>query len=141
MYEKNYIWEQNTNMLFDLHLSGDGANDVNMIRAADIGVGISGQEGMQVWKKQNSNLQPLRLRSGAATSETLLRSAGGHGEWLCHTSLQAPEEAAAGSRPLVLQPPGQHDHLLLLQERGEWSLGASRRCALDLSRLTPAGAV
>lgn len=36
------------NMLFDLHLSGDGANDVNMIRAADIGVGISGQEGMQV---------------------------------------------------------------------------------------------
>lgn len=28
---------------------GDGANDVNMIQAADIGVGISGQEGMQVW--------------------------------------------------------------------------------------------
>uniref|UniRef100_A0AAY4BBK9 Phospholipid-transporting ATPase n=1 Tax=Denticeps clupeoides TaxID=299321 RepID=A0AAY4BBK9_9TELE len=26
---------------------GDGANDVNMIRAADVGVGISGQEGMQ----------------------------------------------------------------------------------------------
>ncbi|XP_034546675.1 probable phospholipid-transporting ATPase VB [Notolabrus celidotus] len=26
---------------------GDGANDVNMIQAADIGVGISGQEGMQ----------------------------------------------------------------------------------------------
>lgn len=36
------------NMLFDLRLSGDGANDVNMIQAADIGVGISGQEGMQV---------------------------------------------------------------------------------------------
>lgn len=29
--------------------SGDGANDVNMIQAADIGIGISGQEGMQVW--------------------------------------------------------------------------------------------
>lgn len=28
--------------------SGDGANDVNMIQAADIGIGISGQEGMQV---------------------------------------------------------------------------------------------
>ncbi|XP_043089144.1 phospholipid-transporting ATPase VB isoform X2 [Puntigrus tetrazona] len=26
---------------------GDGANDVNMIRAADVGVGVSGQEGMQ----------------------------------------------------------------------------------------------
>lgn len=31
--------------------SGDGANDVNMIQAADIGIGISGQEGMQVWTK------------------------------------------------------------------------------------------
>lgn len=28
--------------------TGDGANDVNMIQAADVGVGISGQEGMQV---------------------------------------------------------------------------------------------
>ncbi|TTD03349.1 putative phospholipid-transporting ATPase VB [Bagarius yarrelli] len=28
---------------------GDGANDVNMIQAADVGVGISGQEGMQAY--------------------------------------------------------------------------------------------
>lgn len=27
---------------------GDGANDVSMIQCADVGVGISGQEGMQV---------------------------------------------------------------------------------------------
>lgn len=26
---------------------GDGANDVSMIQAADVGVGISGEEGMQ----------------------------------------------------------------------------------------------
>lgn len=39
-------------ILSDLHLSGDGANDVNMIQAADIGVGISGQEGMQVCKSK-----------------------------------------------------------------------------------------
>jgi phospholipid-translocating ATPase len=26
---------------------GDGANDVSMIQMADVGVGISGQEGMQ----------------------------------------------------------------------------------------------
>lgn len=26
---------------------GDGANDVSMIQCADVGVGISGQEGMQ----------------------------------------------------------------------------------------------
>lgn len=31
-----------------ISLSGDGANDVSMIQAADIGIGISGQEGMQV---------------------------------------------------------------------------------------------
>lgn len=29
-------------------LTGDGANDVNMIQAADVGIGVSGQEGMQV---------------------------------------------------------------------------------------------
>lgn len=29
---------------------GDGANDVGMIQEADIGVGISGVEGMQVLK-------------------------------------------------------------------------------------------
>lgn len=29
-------------------ISGDGANDVSMIQVADVGVGISGQEGMQV---------------------------------------------------------------------------------------------
>ena len=33
---------------FCLSLSGDGANDVSMIQVADVGVGISGQEGMQV---------------------------------------------------------------------------------------------
>lgn len=29
-------------------VSGDGANDVSMIQVADVGIGISGQEGMQV---------------------------------------------------------------------------------------------
>ena len=29
-------------------LPGDGANDVSMIQVADVGIGISGQEGMQV---------------------------------------------------------------------------------------------
>lgn len=32
---------------------GDGANDVGMIQSADIGVGISGMEGMQVRKNVN----------------------------------------------------------------------------------------
>lgn len=30
---------------------GDGANDVSMIQVADVGVGLSGQEGMQVKTK------------------------------------------------------------------------------------------
>ena len=29
---------------------GDGANDVGMLQEADIGIGISGAEGMQAWK-------------------------------------------------------------------------------------------
>ena len=29
---------------------GDGANDVAMIQTADVGIGISGQEGMQVYR-------------------------------------------------------------------------------------------
>ena len=34
---------------------GDGANDVGMIQEADIGVGISGVEGMQVRNPQTAN--------------------------------------------------------------------------------------
>ena len=33
---------------------GDGANDVGMLQEADIGVGISGAEGMQVLKKADN---------------------------------------------------------------------------------------
>lgn len=33
-------------------ISGDGANDVSMIQVADVGIGISGQEGMQVLTKK-----------------------------------------------------------------------------------------
>lgn len=32
---------------FNWYIAGDGANDVSMIQTADVGVGISGQEGMQ----------------------------------------------------------------------------------------------
>ncbi|KAK2116985.1 putative phospholipid-transporting ATPase VB [Saguinus oedipus] len=37
-------WDRATKFL---GLASDGANDVSMIQAADIGIGISGQEGMQ----------------------------------------------------------------------------------------------
>lgn len=35
---------------------GDGANDVGMLQEADIGIGISGVEGMQVNLKQISTV-------------------------------------------------------------------------------------
>lgn len=37
---------------------GDGANDVSMIQVADVGVGISGQEGMQVKTDQACSICP-----------------------------------------------------------------------------------
>ncbi len=39
---------------------GDGANDVGMIQKAHIGVGISGQEGMQVggWRSRHTCIPP-----------------------------------------------------------------------------------
>lgn len=37
---------------------GDGANDVSMIQVADVGVGISGQEGMQVKTNQDCPMCP-----------------------------------------------------------------------------------
>ena len=49
---------------------GDGANDVSMIRAARVGVGIAGQEGMQAVRSSDfavqrfSDLEPLLLGHG-----------------------------------------------------------------------------
>lgn len=40
-------------------MTGDGANDVSMIQVADIGVGISGQEGMQVSEKVDRRLDMI----------------------------------------------------------------------------------
>ena len=40
---------------------GDGANDVSMIKAADIGVGISGQEGMQAVLASDYSIAQFRL--------------------------------------------------------------------------------
>lgn len=49
----------------ELHLNtlaiGDGANDVSMIQMADIGVGISGQEGMQAVMASDFTLSKFRF--------------------------------------------------------------------------------
>jgi P-type E1-E2 ATPase len=41
---------------------GDGANDVGMIQEADIGVGISGVEGMQVYLLRSQTLISVWIR-------------------------------------------------------------------------------
>ncbi|XP_055381993.1 phospholipid-transporting ATPase VA isoform X2 [Condylostylus longicornis] len=56
---------------------GDGANDVSMIQMADVGVGISGQEGMQAVMASDFSLARFRLL------ERLLLS---HGYW-CYDRL------------------------------------------------------
>lgn len=43
-----YLHTSTHTVLPVLLFPGDGANDVSMIQVADVGVGISGQEGMQV---------------------------------------------------------------------------------------------
>lgn len=43
--------------------SGDGANDVSMIQVADVGVGISGQEGMQVMTSTSILTPPTKTPS------------------------------------------------------------------------------
>uniref|UniRef100_A0A3B4TMJ1 P-type phospholipid transporter n=1 Tax=Seriola dumerili TaxID=41447 RepID=A0A3B4TMJ1_SERDU len=60
-------------------LAVDGANDVNMIQAADIGIGISGQEGMQLQAVMASDFAIPRFKH---LKKLLLV----HGHW-CHTRL------------------------------------------------------
>lgn len=40
---------------------GDGANDVGMIQAADVGVGISGKEGLQAARSSDYSIAQFRF--------------------------------------------------------------------------------
>jgi P-type E1-E2 ATPase len=57
---------------------GDGANDVSMIQAADVGVGISGEEGLQAVNSSDYAIAQVCLayagRSCHALSLTVGRS-------------------------------------------------------------------
>ena len=90
---------------------GDGANDVSMIKTAHIGVGISGQEGMQViyniitadYLAKKTGLNGIHI-SGRACVRLQY----------CPVSLLGT--AFTCSRPLVLLADGQVFTLLFLQE-------------------------
>lgn len=90
---------------------GDGANDVSMIQTADVGVGISGQEGMQAVR-----VAQRHPRRSAVAAHSCAPGAG-HGERLCHCTVSISRATAPRARPLVVSPPGRHGFVLLLQER------------------------
>lgn len=62
MYTASCSEEQFISFSFCTLISGDGANDVSMIQVADVGVGISGQEGMQV--RRNLGWMKVRQSEG-----------------------------------------------------------------------------
>ena len=97
---------------------GDGANDVSMIKAADIGVGISGQEGMQAVLASDYSIAQFRsvqlltrqLQSSICLTFVQFRMS----LWI-HAAirvnalitdnvynLQVPGAASAGARPVVV---------------------------------------
>ena len=86
---------------------GDGANDVSMIKTAHIGVGISGQEGMQVRILQ---IHPTK------TLFKMKCNPGGVGGGLQHRPVPLLGATAPGPRTLVLPSHGQVPPLLFLQE-------------------------
>lgn len=75
-------------------LSGDGANDVSMIQAADIGIGISGQEGMQV-------LFPLTVLVSSLLSLVTVGELG-------HSSQNALTLQPASITSFLLPSPSEH---------------------------------
>lgn len=92
---------------------GDGANDVSMIKTAHIGVGISGQEGMQV-------LFVIKCIDDAhfccCCNGDYCDCLGRLGVRLQHCPISVSRTFAARSRTLVLPSHGQISALLLLQE-------------------------
>ena len=94
---------------------GDGANDVSMIKTAHIGVGISGQEGMQVRITSHHLIFFFIIFFNCNQSLFLIYS-GRLGIGLQHRPIPVPRAFTARARTLVLPPDGQVFALLLLQE-------------------------
>jgi len=54
-----YMIDKNPNLM--TLAIGDGANDVNMINTAHIGIGIRGTEGFQASKNSDISIQEFRI--------------------------------------------------------------------------------
>lgn len=70
---------------------GDGANDVSMIQAADVGVGISGEEGLQAVNSSDYAIAQVRLERGRCQDF-----------WLIEMAVPVPQTVIAGPWTLVV---------------------------------------
>lgn len=86
---------------------GDGANDVSMIQAAHVGVGISGREGLQATLASDYAIAQVRRRG---------RGWGWGVSSLCMSVVSVLVEVAVGAWSLGLQQTGLGHSFLLLQE-------------------------
>lgn len=88
---------------------GDGANDVSMIQAADVGVGISGEEGLQA--ANSADYAIAQVRYSWPTNAVPV--------FLILPLVPLPEEIATCSWALVVRSQWQYVsiHYLLLAQR------------------------
>lgn len=79
---------------------GDGANDVSMIQAADVGVGISGEEGLQAVNSSDYAIAQVRV----PPTTYHMRASGAY----LSSVVPVPEAALASSWTLVICAERQH---------------------------------
>jgi hypothetical protein len=77
---------------------GDGANDVSMIQAADVGVGISGEEGLQAVNSSDYAIAQVSLDGNFRICSDLL----------LFFSVPVYQTSSSGSWTLVLRPKCKH---------------------------------
>src|SRR5690242_40504 len=95
-----------------LTCQGDGANDVSMLQEAHVGVGISGNEGMQAVRAADYALAQFRYLSRLLLVRRDERACALYCTESWFRVLSAP-----GARSLELPPRVAHHPLLLLQKR------------------------
>lgn len=115
---------------------GDGANDVSMIQMADVGVGISGHEGMRAlnisFKQINWTLLIVH-----AIQLILFRHASSDGIRFHNVTFQIFGKTFTHSRPVVVWSVGPYDFILFLQKCGEltFMINLECWCVIDNNKL------
>lgn len=95
---------------------GDGANDVPMIQAAHVGIGISGREGMQAVLASDYAIAQVLAKLYALSECWQLTLLLHH-----QPTVPLPETTLACTRTLFIQKDGSSRSLFLLQEHADRS--------------------